>query len=74
MPPDGAAAKLIRETGAGVVAAADDVPALTAALTELHQKWQAGALHGTPLSADDRERLGRGARVEELADVLRSLE
>jgi glycosyltransferase involved in cell wall biosynthesis len=74
VPPDGAAAKLIRETGAGVVAAADDVPALTAALTELHQKWQAGALHGTPLSADDRERLGRGARVEELADVLRSLE
>jgi len=25
------------------------------------------------LSADDRERLGRGARVEELADVLRGL-
>ena len=74
VPPDGAAADLIRETGAGVVAAADDVPALTAALTELHRKWQAGALNGTPLSADDRERLGRGARVEELAEVLRSLE
>jgi glycosyltransferase involved in cell wall biosynthesis len=74
VPPDGAAADLIRETGAGVVAAADDIPALTAALTELHRKWRAGALTGTPLSADDRERLGRGARVEELADVLRSLE
>jgi hypothetical protein len=74
VPPDGAAADLIREIGAGVVAAADDVPALTAALTELYRKWQAGALNGTPLSADDRERLGRGARVEELADVLRSLE
>src|SRR6185312_11336207 len=74
VPPEGAAADLIRETGAGVVAAADDVPALTAALTELHRKWQVGALNGTPLSADDRERLGRGARVEELADVLRSLE
>jgi glycosyltransferase involved in cell wall biosynthesis len=74
VPPDGAAAKLIRETGAGVVAAADDVPALTAALSELHAKWQAGALNGTPLSADDRERLGRAARVEELAEVLRGLE
>jgi glycosyltransferase involved in cell wall biosynthesis len=74
VPPDGAAADLIRETGAGVVAAADDVPALTAALTELHRKWQGGALSGTPLSADDRERLGRGARIEELVDVLRSLE
>src|SRR5947207_191974 len=54
VPQDGAAAQLIRETGAGVVAAADDVPALTVALSELHAKWQAGALNGTPLSEDDR--------------------
>jgi glycosyltransferase involved in cell wall biosynthesis len=73
VPPDGAAADLIRETGAGVVAAADDVAALTAALMELHAKWQAGELNGTPLSVDDRERLGRAARVEELAEVLRRL-
>jgi glycosyltransferase involved in cell wall biosynthesis len=74
VPPDGAAAELIRETGAGVVAPADDVPALTAALSELYAKWRAGALNGTPLSPDDRERLGRAARVEELAEVLRGLE
>jgi glycosyltransferase involved in cell wall biosynthesis len=73
VPPDGAAAELIRETGAGVVAAPDDVPALTAALTELHGAWQAGTLDGTALSPEDRERLGRAARVEELADVLRGL-
>jgi glycosyltransferase involved in cell wall biosynthesis len=73
VPPDGAAAELIRETGAGLVAAPDDVAALTAALTELHSSWQGGTLDGTPLSAEDRERLGRGARVEELADVLRGL-
>ena len=30
-------------------------------------------LDGTALSPDDRERLGRAARVEELADLLRSL-
>jgi glycosyltransferase involved in cell wall biosynthesis len=73
VPLDGAAAELMRETGAGVVAAPDDVSALTAALAELHSRWRAGTLNGTPLSAEDRERLGRGARVEELAEVLRAL-
>jgi glycosyltransferase involved in cell wall biosynthesis len=73
VPPEGAAAELIRNTGAGVVAAPDDVPALTAALSELHARWAAGALDGTPLSPEDRERLGRGARVEELAELLREL-
>jgi glycosyltransferase involved in cell wall biosynthesis len=73
VPPEGAAAELIRGTGAGVVAAPDDVPALTAALAELHGRWAVGALDGTPLSPEDRERLGRGARVEELAEVLREL-
>jgi glycosyltransferase involved in cell wall biosynthesis len=70
VPPEGAAAELVRATGAGIVAAPDDVPALTAALSDLHGRWAAGALDGTPLSPDDRERLGRGARVEELAEVL----
>jgi glycosyltransferase involved in cell wall biosynthesis len=73
VPPGGAAAELIRETGTGVVAAADDVDALTAALAELHAAWRAGTLDGTALTADDRERLGRGARVEELAELLRGL-
>jgi glycosyltransferase involved in cell wall biosynthesis len=73
VPPEGAAAELIEETGAGVVAAPDDVEGLARALSELHAAWQAGTLDGTALSAADRERLGRGARVEELADVLRGL-
>jgi len=73
VPPGGAAAQLIEETGAGVVAAPDDVEALRAALVELHGRWRAGTLDGTALSDEDRERLGRGARVEELADVLRAL-
>jgi glycosyltransferase involved in cell wall biosynthesis len=74
VPTDGAAAELIRETGAGVVAGPDDVPALASALRELHAAWQAGTLDGTALSVEDRERLGRGARVEELAEVLRGLQ
>jgi glycosyltransferase involved in cell wall biosynthesis len=73
VPPDGAAAALIRETGAGVVAAPDDVGALREALVGLHARWRAGELDGTPLSPAQRERLSRAARVEELADLLRSL-
>jgi glycosyltransferase involved in cell wall biosynthesis len=73
VPPEGAAAELIRDTGAGVVAAPDDVDALKDALASLHSRWKAGTLDGTRLSSDDREQLGRAARVEELAEVLRSL-
>jgi glycosyltransferase involved in cell wall biosynthesis len=73
VPPEGAAAELIEETNAGVVAPPDDVPALTAALRALHDAWAGGTLDGTPLSPADRERLGRAARVEELADLLRGL-
>jgi glycosyltransferase involved in cell wall biosynthesis len=73
VPPEGAAADLIRETGAGIVAPPDDVGELTAALRALYDAWAAGTLDGTPLSPADRERLGRGARVEELAELLRGL-
>ena len=73
VPPDGAAAELIRETGAGVVAAPDDVDALREALVGLEARWRVGTLDGTPLAPTDRERLSRGARVEELADLLRDL-
>jgi glycosyltransferase involved in cell wall biosynthesis len=73
VPPDGAAAELIEEIGAGIVAAPDDVQALVRALRSLYDAWAAGTLDGTPLSPADRERLGRGARIEELADLLRSI-
>jgi glycosyltransferase involved in cell wall biosynthesis len=70
VPPDGAAAELIRETGAGVVAPADDPEALRAALEELHSRFRAGTLEATRLSERDRERFSRAARAEELADLL----
>ena len=73
VPPDGAAAGLIRETGAGVVAPPDDVDAIAQALRELHARWRAGQLNGTPLSEDWREKLSRESRVEELADLVREL-
>lgn len=73
VPPDGAAARLIRDTGVGVVAAQDDVDGIRAALVEMHSRWRAGELDAPPLSADQRACLSRGRRVEQLADLLRSL-
>ncbi|MGL6278620.1 MAG: glycosyltransferase family 4 protein [Gaiella sp.] len=73
VPPDGAAAELIRETGAGLVADPDDPAAIRAALEELHRRWQADGLPDVELADDWREQLSRRARVEETADVLRSV-
>jgi glycosyltransferase involved in cell wall biosynthesis len=73
VPPEGAAAQLIRETDAGIVAAPDDPDAIREALVSLHARWRAGELNGTPLAPEQRERLSRGARVEELAELLRSV-
>jgi len=73
VPPDGAAAELIEETGAGVVAPPDDPAAIADALRGLVERYEAGALDGTPLSEEWRDKLSRRARVEELAELLGSL-
>jgi glycosyltransferase involved in cell wall biosynthesis len=73
VPPDGAAADLIRETGAGVVAPPDDVEAIKAALAELHARFGNGGLAATDIPEDMRYRLSRRARAEELAELLQSL-
>jgi glycosyltransferase involved in cell wall biosynthesis len=73
VPPDGAAAELVRETGAGLVAGPDDVPGIRDALLELHARWRDGGLNGTPLTPEWRDKLSRASRVEELAELLESL-
>jgi glycosyltransferase involved in cell wall biosynthesis len=73
VPPDGAAADLIRETGAGVVAPPDDVEAIKAALAELHARFGNGGLAAIEIPEATRYRLSRRARAEELAELLRSL-
>jgi glycosyltransferase involved in cell wall biosynthesis len=73
VPPDGAAAELVRETGAGLVAGPDDVPGIRDALLELHSRWSDGGLNGTPLTPEWRDKLSRASRVEELAELLESL-
>ena len=73
VPPDGAAADLIRETGAGVVVAPDDVDGIGAALRGMHARFLDSGLPAVELSADVRDRLSRRARVEETADLLRAI-
>jgi glycosyltransferase involved in cell wall biosynthesis len=73
VPPDGEAAQLIAGTGAGVVAAPDDVGALRAALEDLHARFTAGGLPDVELPEELRQRLSRRARVEETVDLLRSV-
>jgi glycosyltransferase involved in cell wall biosynthesis len=73
VPPDGAAAELVRETGAGVVVAPDDVKGIREALLGLHARWRAGKLGDGHLTPEQRQRLSRRARVEELAELLWSL-
>jgi hypothetical protein len=70
VPPDGEAATLVRETGAGVVVAPDDVEGMRDALRELHARHLNGGLPAVELPADVRARLSRQARVEEMAALL----
>ncbi|HEY0415967.1 MAG TPA: glycosyltransferase [Gaiellaceae bacterium] len=70
VPPDGAAADLLRETGAGIVVAPDDIPGIAAVLIELHSRWRAGELEPARLSEEWRRRVSRRARSEEIVRVL----
>jgi glycosyltransferase involved in cell wall biosynthesis len=73
VPPDGAAAALIVETAAGIVVAPDDVGGIRRALEELHSRFENGGLASVELAEEDRERLSRRARVEEMAKLLRAM-
>lgn len=73
VPPDGAAAELLRETGVGAVVAPDDVAGMALELAALRDRWRTGTLEGTALTPEWRNRLSRQARVKELADLLESV-
>jgi glycosyltransferase involved in cell wall biosynthesis len=73
VPPDGAAAELIEQTGAGVVVSPDDADALAEALKGLVTRFRNGGLQDVELAGEWRDRLSRRARVEETADLLRSI-
>ena len=73
VPPDGAAAELVRDTGSGVVVAPDDVDGMREALLAMHARFANGGLSSIELSEGDEERLSRRARVEEMAALLREV-
>ena len=73
VPEDGAAAALLRETGAGVVAPPEDEGAIAEALAGLVAAWSEGSLNGITLAPEVRERLSRRSRIERFAELMRSL-
>jgi glycosyltransferase involved in cell wall biosynthesis len=72
-PPDGEAAALIRETGAGVVVAPDDVDGLVAALTDLERRWRTSELAPAELPPKLRHRFSRRAGAEQMAALLNTV-
>ena len=73
VPPDGAAANLVRETSSGIVVAPDDVDGMRAALVDLHGRFANGGLASVELAKRDEDRLSRRARVEELAALVQEI-
>jgi glycosyltransferase involved in cell wall biosynthesis len=63
VPPDGAAAKLIRDLGAGVVVAPDDVEGMVRALSELRDQWRAGTLASFHLPVERRDEIDWRSRA-----------
>jgi glycosyltransferase involved in cell wall biosynthesis len=74
VPPDGAAAELIRATGAGVVVAPDDIDGIARELEAIRDRWREGKLEPVELGDEWRTKLDRRTRVQELADLLETLE
>lgn len=73
VPPDGAAAALIRDANLGLVVAPDDVGAMKAALETLVARWADGELHDTDLTDKLKTDLSRLSRAHELAVLLHDL-
>ena len=73
VPPDGAAADLVRSTGAGLVVAPDDVDGIRGALEELHGRFVNGGVPAVELPEDVRDDLSRRSRVEDMAELLREI-
>jgi glycosyltransferase involved in cell wall biosynthesis len=73
VPPDGTAAGLVREAGAGIVVAPDDVEGLRASIDRLVQRWRANELADVSLPPGFEARVGRPARIREFAELLERL-
>jgi glycosyltransferase involved in cell wall biosynthesis len=74
VPPDGSAAALINEAGAGTVVPPDDTDAIAAALGDYLARWRESGLSDIELPDQLARRLSRDARTQELAEFLRSFQ
>ncbi len=74
VPPDGAAARLVSETGTGVVVAPDDIDGMERELTAMRDRFAAGTLAEPVLDEQWRSKLSRRSRVQDLADLLHELD
>ena len=71
VPPEGAAAELLRDTGAAWIADPDDPEAILASLRAARDAWADGRLAERTLDPVWRARLDRRTRAAEMAEVLR---
>jgi len=70
VPPNGAAAELVRDAKAGVVVPPEDGEAIRAALAELVERWQRDGLEDIELPPEIVERIDRKARVREMGELI----
>jgi hypothetical protein len=70
VPPDGAAADLLRSAGQEWIADPDDTEAISATVERLVDAWIANRLPDVVIPPDVRASLDRRARAEEMAAVL----
>jgi len=70
VPPEGAAAELVRAARAGVVVPPEDGEAIRAALAELVERWRRGELADIDLPAEIVERIDRKERVREIGELI----
>ena len=70
VPPRGAAAELVREAGAGLVAAPNDSEAILSALNELVERWQQRKLADVELPPELASSIDRKERMREMAELI----
>lgn len=73
VPPDGAAARLVRETGGGYVIPPDDADGVAAVLTELYRRYRRGELDEPGIPSPALKRYSRREIAGEFAGLLDSL-
>ncbi len=71
VPPEGAAAELLRATGSAWIADPDDPDAILESLRAARDAWAGGTLAERTLDPVWRARLDRRTRAAEMAEVLR---